>query len=849
MPGHYLLYLALLFVNAAVCVGLAGWVWRRRDEAAVPPFIVLMLAAALWALFEALQLAARDFETSLLFTRLEYLGIVVVPAAWLVLALKFAGLGHLVTRGLLAVLAVVPCATLAALWTNDLHGLYYTDLWMSDSGAFPMLRVSYGPAFWGHAVYSYALLLVGGVLLIRTFLRTERLQRAQAGLVVLGAACPWLANAVHVSGLSPVPGVDLTPAAFSITGLAVIWGMLGFSLFDLTPIARETIIEQMRDGVIVLDMRDRVVDVNPAAGRLLGKDGGQAPGLSAGDTFSRWPQIADLLGELDETQQDVTLGEGDDARVMDMRVIPLSDRNDARRGRLVVLRDITGHRRGVEALRRSEARYRALFEHSPIGVFHFDTELRLTECNDRLADILQSLRELMIGYDLTQLRDGRVLPTIRATLEGHAGVYEGFYRATTSEAEIWAVMRTAPLFDAAGDVVGGVGIVEDITERRQAEEAQRLAAVGQLAAGVAHEFNNLLAAMMMAAELALSRGVAGEDRTLAELVLRSARRGRDISRNLIAFARPREPQFRPTPISAPIEEALLLAGRHLEGARVIVHARHDPAEPHLQAEPAQLEQVFLNLIINACQAMPDGGELTLTTRLEPRPGGPGEIVVTVADTGVGIAPEHLPHIFEPFFTTRHGTSNGDTPGSGLGLSVSHGIVAAHGGTIKAHSAVGAGATFELRFPACDASSEAATPGGTTSPADTGATPSGDGRPRVLLVEDEHDLRDVVVPFLEGLGYEVTAAGDTDEALEALRGRPFDVIVTDLTMPGEGGARVVAAAAELVPSPAVIVMTGKVRQKDIEEVLALGARTCLEKPFGMKALVEAIADALDAPGQT
>lgn len=845
MLEHYLTYLLLLFASAALSLGLAVHVWRRRDEAGARPFVVLMLAAAVWAVFEALQLAAQNLAGSMLFTRLEYLGILVLPAAWVALSLHFAGLGHLFTRRLLAALVVIPAVTLVALWTNDLHGLYYSSAWMSDSGPFPLLRVAHGPLFWLYTAYAYALLLVGAGLLVRTFLRAGGLRRKQAGVVVLGAACPWLANIVYVSGISPMPGVDMTPALFSVAGLAFIWGMFGFGLFNLTPIARETVIEQMRDGVIVLDGRNRVVDLNPAAEGALGCRASAAVGRPVAVACERWPTLADRLRETVETHEDVALGEGEATRFYELRVSPLRDRRGAHRGWLVVLRDVTEHRRAQEAIRRSEARYRALFERSPIGVFHYDVNLRMTDCNDRLAAILMSDRERLIGMDLTQLRDDRVLPAMRAALEGRDGVFEGLYRTTTSDAEIWATMRTAPMFDAAGNVIGGMGIVEDTTERRQAEEAQRLAAVGQLAAGVAHEFNNLLAAMMMAAELALNRGVTGEHRALAELVIRSARRGRDISRNLIAFARPREPLFRPLCIADPIEAALALAGRHLEGARVTVRAPHDPSSPCLQGDPAQLEQVFLNLIINACQAMPAGGELRLTTRLEERPDAGGEIVVTVADTGTGIAPEHLPRIFEPFFTTRHGTGDGDTPGSGLGLSVSHGIVTAHGGTIGVRSVPGAGTTFELRLPACEAPAEGSRPGKGVS---TRAPEAGAGAPRILLVEDEEDLREVIVPFLEALGYEVASARDTDEALLTLRTRAFDVVVTDLTMPGEGGARVVAAAGELAPSPAVIVMTGKVQQRDIDEVTALGARTYLEKPFGMRALVKAITDALEVRHQ-
>jgi signal transduction histidine kinase/ActR/RegA family two-component response regulator len=396
----------------------------------------------------------------------------------------------------------------------------------------------------------------------------------------------------------------------------------------------------------------------------------------------------------------------------------------------------------------------------------------------------------------------------------------------------WIYSSMFPVYGEGG-VAEVIRMGVDTTDRRKAEESQRLAAVGQLAAGVAHEFNNLLAALMLRAELTLQMSRPQDFQALADLVVRSAHRGGETCRNLTSFARPREPHRAAVSIETPIEAALAVGGHQLETAGIAVRREYHAAEATVDVDAGQLEQVFLNLLINAGHAITashgsEGGTIVIETSFEPGEGEEGHLVARVSDDGIGIAPENLGRVFEPFFTTKRAGSPDGPVGAGLGLSVSHGLVAANGGTVAVTSQRGAGSVFELRFPgACDA-----------------AAPPAPGRPRaalrrtsarpvsILVAEDEEDLRDLLAEAFTGMGHRVATAADGAQAVAELQRETYDVVFTDLLMPGGGGAAVLEAARTLTPVPTVVVTTGRIEDTTEAEMLALGAARCLQKPLGL-----------------
>ncbi len=464
--------------------------------------------------------------------------------------------------------------------------------------------------------------------------------------------------------------------------------------------------------------------------------------------------------------------------------------------------------RSEAALRESEERYRTIIDASPLSILLTRDE-RYVYANPAAVRLLgyRGRREIegrpleaLLGPEQAEL----VAQRHRLAISGQANAPTELtaLRADGTTVSVESVSVPLRLQDGPAALV----MAMDISERKQVEEAARLAAVGQLAAGVAHEFNNILATLMLRAEYAGVSGTIDDYRQLAETVGRQAQRGAQICKKLAIFSRPQIPRRQPLCIEDAIEAAHGLLARQLELADIETRFSFHARPARVMADAGQLEQVFVNLLINASHAMPGGGVLAVTTETHGEEGPRPEVIVRVTDSGTGMPPEVAVRVFEPFFTTKGELGGSDVPGNGLGLAVSHGIVTAHGGTITVASQVGQGSTFEIRFPGHIGRHAAP-----KAPESREVGPSGQDHvgARVLVVEDEADLREVMGLVLSGGGYSVQLAADAGEAIALLHSDHFDVVVTDLLMPGGGGRRVLDHTRQLPTPPPVIVLTGKV----------------------------------------
>ncbi|NSW55343.1 MAG: PAS domain S-box protein [Armatimonadetes bacterium] len=500
--------------------------------------------------------------------------------------------------------------------------------------------------------------------------------------------------------------------------------------------------------------------------------------------------------------------------------------------------DITDRQLAEDALRASEQRFRSLFDATNEGLLAVGiaTE-RILTANPAFSEMIGYTTDELLTMGIRDIHPPESFEDVRrqfhAMASGELSVVKDVPVLRRDRSVFYADI-SARRVELDG-ISALLGVFHDVTERRRIADAQRLAAIGQLAAGVAHEFNNLLASMMLAAELAEDRRDPEGFSRLTEVVLESTARGAEICHNLVTFARPREPMRIPVTLEQAIDAALSVASRQLEISDVTVVRDYRSGGVTVMADPGQLEQVFLNLIINACHAMPVGGVVTLRTRSEVDGGGGRVAVADVVDTGTGIKPEHMPHIFEPFFTTKGVRGDSRLPGSGLGLSVSLGIMRGHGGTLEASSTWGRGSTFTLRIPACtDEEARSSRPGRTVQ--QSGAPVSG---LRVLVAEDEPGLRELITDVLTQRGHVVVTVASGDAAAESLRSYPFDALVTDLVMPGGGGVAALQALRDLDPRPIAIVVTGRIEPD--EEAMSGLADVLLAKPFSVADLVKRLED--------
>jgi PAS domain S-box-containing protein len=346
-------YIWLLVVAMAASVTIMAVVWRRRPGAGVIPFMVLMVAVTQWSLMNTLEFLSTDLTSKFLFIRLTYIGITIVPAAWLVFVLEYTGRDQWLTRRHIQWLAIEPLLVQVFVWTDGYHHLFWDSRALVKSGGYWVTEVTYGPLFWLHGAYSYVLILLGAIFLVQALFRAPELYRSQMGWLLVGTFAPWIGNMMYLSGLNPLPNIDLTPLAFSITGLAMGWSMYRYRLLDIAPIARNVVIESMTDAIFVLDSQDRVVDTNPAGIQLLELS---SSSLLIGKKLSEVvPQYEALLAQfrqLTEARTEFSIdGDGTNKRHFDLRISPLQHRGDQVTGRLFMVHEITRRKQTEEQIR------------------------------------------------------------------------------------------------------------------------------------------------------------------------------------------------------------------------------------------------------------------------------------------------------------------------------------------------------------------------------------------------------------------------------------------------------------------------------------------------------------------
>jgi PAS domain S-box-containing protein len=516
----------------------------------------------------------------------------------------------------------------------------------------------------------------------------------------------------------------------------------------------------------------------------------------------------------------------------------LAAENSRLRAEIERLERLIAERRGKA--HGNDAYYAAFFENSPNDLFVLDVcedgRFVFEEVNPMVTKSTGYTREMLVGKTpqqaLTPANSSRLAEKYRECVETRQRIeYE-----VTGVAPIGEVVRRTvlvPIIDAAGKVRKILGTSTDLTALRRTEQAlfqaQKMEAVGQLTRGFAHDFNNLLTTIIGNLEMLVGRMNGARERALIGAALQAAERGADLTSRLLAFAR-RQP-LRPEPIN--LNRALAdLADmlRSALGGLIRVEIGLAPGAPAAFADSKQLDLTLLNLAINARDAMPDGGTLCITTSLETagppsRPEHPpaGDyVVISVGDTGTGIAPELLGRIFEPFFTTKE-----PGRGSGLGLSQALGFVQQSGGGITVDSNPGQGTTIRLYLPPAQGEANEMR---VDEIAPAAASSSLSARPlSVLLVDDDAGVREVTAAMVEELGHRVVEADTGMAALNILaRGADFDAAVIDYAMPGMNGVELAERVRELRAKLPILFITGFAAPDRVSGLHALGI--VLHKPF-------------------
>ncbi len=510
-------------------------------------------------------------------------------------------------------------------------------------------------------------------------------------------------------------------------------------------------------------------------------------------------------------------------------------------------------KRSEDELRASDDRFRQIVQTAIEGIWVSDENDCLTFVNHRVSEMLGYRSEEMLQRPLVDFIMPSELPEYETQLarrrQGEAGQFERKLRHKSGH-EVLAFISACPLFDNASIFRGGFAMLTDITERRQLEmqlrQAQKLDSIGQLAGGVAHDFNNILAAIMMHLSLLQQHPNLDTETTDALKELESeTKRAANLTRQLLMFSRRSVMQVRVVDVNEVVQHLLKML-RRLLGEHITVQFDSNPQLSPVEADPGMLEQVVMNLVVNARDAMPKGGKVTISTRLteidlesvrhhsERRPG--KFITLAVADTGTGMDEKTLKRIFEPFFTTKD-----IGKGTGLGLPTAYGIIKQHQGWIEVYTQLDQGTLFEVFLPAKNVAHV---------PAETHAAPSPaiGGHGTILLVEDEDIVRRPISTYLRKLGYTVIEAPDGKQAFKLWREHreQIDLLYTDIIMPeGISGLELAGQLKIEKPDLKVIISSGYSTEINMHGVISGQDNfVYLAKPSSSSTIASTIRDCLD-----
>jgi PAS domain S-box-containing protein len=687
-----------IIISIVACITslfIARSAWQRRRTAGANFFfgvVVAVVWVTFWYIFEAAS--GFDVDAYLTFTKLEYIGLMYIPVFWLLFSMTYGSkVPRISHRGQL-ILLLAPLITISLAWTNEWHGLIWRVPLLIDRNGIPTFEPVYGGWFWVSAIYNYTIFLIGSIQFFRQITGTWQVYRAQAMLLLVSTGLPWIGNLLQIfDSLNPFPGIYINAFFLSTSMLGLTVGLFRLRLLDIAPLARETILENLPVGFVVVDEQARIIASNSYIQPFTQSTSKEIFGKKLQDIF---PSLSTPAGmETIEGQHEFH------GQYADVKVTPVLDGNGNWRGHLFILNNVTARVQAQQALERSEKRQRALLEAQPDMIFRLRSDGTYLDYHGGSAAVSSLPSEFYVGKTINELWSpesaARDMKYIQQVLETRTMAAYEF--STTSVVDGQEHDYEARVMAAGSDEV--VAIVRRIDERKQAErralalalERERVSMISQFIQDTSHEFRTPLSVIRVSLHL-LKRAETPEKREnraarIEEQINRLTRLV-DMLVKMSALDGDVQFRFRPTNINKVIELMIpVLDDIHKPQGITIVYDLK-PDLPLVELDQEQFMQVVHELFANASQHTSSSGTITLRTSSNDE-----YVLVEVEDSGSGIPAEALAHLFDRFYRLDHAHS---TPGFGLGLAIVKRIVELHGGNVRVESKVGEGSRFIIRLP-------------------------------------------------------------------------------------------------------------------------------------------------------
>ncbi|MCP4676997.1 MAG: response regulator [Deltaproteobacteria bacterium] len=822
---------------------------KRRKSAVNRAFVLFSMCLSVWTLLDLISWSAipDEWQEILLVVR----PLVWLPAGFLTLNFGYALVDRKRDAFYYACGATTLIVVIASATTDWLHQGFEQTYWG--------IREIPGPLFVLFTIVATAVPTVSMLTLVYLKLRktTNPDDQRPLQLVLIGGfavvVLGFVSDVILPAGLQLTEVPDFGPSITSIFSCFIFMAVVQYNF--LSPgveEATEYIFEKAQDGVFLLDKNKRLLKANRAAREILRLD----EGLSTATQVLEWLEHWDKAGEQSVYEMAIDIDGEQRILVVSQSAI---EKGKVHLGKFIILRDITKRKQAEEAVRRSEERYRLLFDSGNDAIFVFElnpdgSSGRFIEVNDVACQILERSKEELLtmrpddisayaGTRLYQATFKSILKRRRVLFETEIVTKEGRTIPTEIVAHLFDLDGRQTIYSTARDISKRRSSDEEKCElEEQLRQSQKMEAVGTLAGGIAHDMNNVLGGIMGFASV-LKMEIPLDDPRSRDIdeILTSAKRGRDLTRDLLGFARKGRFVKKRISLNRTVRETVNLLERTIS-KKIIIDVHLADRLDDIEGDPSQVSHALLNLCLNAAEAMDGVNTLTLTTEnrqltrtessrhpnLEPG----RYVAVTVIDTGKGMDNETRQRVFEPFFTTK---APGE--GTGLGLAMVYGTVTNHGGTVTVDSQIGRGTTVALLLPSAK--------GAPIAPSRTSISLS-DHELRcrgmkVLLVDDEALIRTAGQRMLEKLGVGVFLAENGIAGIETYRKHQseIDLVILDMAMPEMDGAECFRRLIEFDPEVSILVSSGFAKGKDTEELLESGAVGFLPKPFEMKHLTSAL----------
>lgn len=659
--------------SASAITGTGIYTLLRRDSTGALYLALMNFSAAWWALTEGLLYLGASAESNILLTKLQYLGIATINPFFLLFIMEVFGHHDLITWRLKSFFFSISCITLFFAFSYP----HITCLWTShfevSHGLFPMLAWNHGYYFWIFVGYNYCLLAVSTIILIHSLNLVDPIMKKRAKVFLFGLFPVWIVNAIYISGSSPLFNVDMEPLAFVFTAAAICYGYYQYNMLDLFPAARKAVYSHVNELILVLDPKDRIVEINPAAAALLNVNETWAIGRSTNEVLKVWPPLAERLkkgrgGMIDSPN-------GSPRRTFDLRLTPLKDRKGQPLGRLATLRDTSSL---------------TPFDNSSKLMAVLDRNGVIIDANDAFLNHLQS-DSVLFGQRIDArsniLNQSDNLRLIKEAFKTNRMLtFEFEYGGRVYKNRLFPIKEKSDIQDRV------MCMLKDITREKIEEKrlihANKMVAIGRLAAGVAHEIRNPLGLIRNHCFLLKRQCLNNLNATgtgSIESIESAVEQAMNVIEHLLQFTRIPSISEENCNIREVIERVAAISSETASKSKVKITVKCQVE--HVDGVSADaLNIIIANLLANALDAMPEGGLCRIEVFLENR-----ELKLVISDSGPGLEKYHLDQIFEPFFSTK-------SKGTGLGLYIVYNEVQKYGGSITAKSEPGQGTSFTIVIP-------------------------------------------------------------------------------------------------------------------------------------------------------